>query len=187
MRDLVVTENITLDGVIDATGGWFGPSGSDDAADTEDLAAAQREHMDGADAVLLGRLTYAEFAAYWPHQHDDGSGIADYLNRTEKYVYSSALTEPGWARTTVLTGPLADAVGGLKAQPGKAIVATGSMRLVTALARSGLVDEYRLFVYPVVLGRGQRLFEDANGPRPLRLVETRAFTSGVVLLRYRAA
>jgi len=185
MRDLVVTENITLDGVIDASEGWFGPAGSDERGDGADLAAVQAEHRDGADAVLLGRRTYEEFAGYWPARDDDLTGVAEYLNRTRKYVLSSTLRDPMWAGTTVLGGPLADEVAALKAQPGKAIVATGSIRLVTALVRSGLVDEYRLFVYPTVLGRGRRLFEDANGPRPLRLVETRAFESGIALLRYR--
>jgi dihydrofolate reductase len=188
MRELVVTENITLDGVIDASEGWFAPSGGDAEIDTADLAAVQREQREGADAVLLGRLTYEEFAAYWPKQTDDTTGVTDYLNRTEKYVVSATLTEPGWENTTVLAGDaMLDEVRRVKALPGKDIVATGSTRLVTALVRSGLVDEYRLFVYPVLLGRGTRLFADANGPRHLRLVETRAFDSGIALLRYRAA
>ena len=184
MRDLVVTENITVDGVIDASEGWFTPSGGEDGNAAE-MAEVQRKHMSGADAVLLGRVTYQEFESYWPLQTDDPTGVSDYLNRTTKYVVSGTLSAPTWANTAVLRGPLADDVAALKEQPGQAIVATGSIRLVHALVRSGLVDEYRLFVYPVVLGRGARLFEGATDLPELRLVEARPFSSGVVLLRYR--
>lgn len=188
MRDLVVTQNITLDGVIDAAGGWFGVSVGDDLSTVEEFAQVQQEHRDAADAVLLGRVTYEQFAGYWPLQTDDATGVSDYLDRTEKYVVSSTLTAPGWQRTTVLRGPLAEEVVALKARPGKAIVATGSISLVHALARAGLVDEYRLFVFPVVLGRGSRLFVDRPEPGPaLRLVEARPFRSGIVLMRYRTS
>ena len=187
MRDLVVTENITLDGVIDATEGWFLPSGAEEPADVDEIAAVQREHMAAADAVLLGRETYQQFAGYWPHRTDDTTGVADYLNRTEKYVLSTTLERTDWEHTTVLRGPLPDEVTALKKQPGRDIVATGSIRLVTELAGTGLVDEYRLFVYPVVLGRGRRLFQDATGMPRLRLAEARPFRSGVVLMRYRTA
>ncbi|HEY7094848.1 MAG TPA: dihydrofolate reductase family protein [Ktedonobacterales bacterium] len=183
MRNLVVTENITLDGVIDAAGGWFTPLGD---VDTDDLAAANREHMATADAALLGRVTYEEFSRYWPKQTDDTSGVSDYLNRTSKYVVSSSLDKPEWQNTTILRGPLADDVVALKRQPGKDIVATGSVTLVRSLADTGLIDAYRLFVYPVVLGRGRRLFPDGIGA-DLRLTGTKAFRSGVVLLSYRRA
>lgn len=186
MRDLVVTENITLDGVIDAGEGWFGPSGPD-SAETDDMAAAQAEQRDGADAVLLGRTTYQEFESYWPKQTDDRTGIAEYLNRTRKYVVSATLRDLAWANSTVLRGPMLEEVAALKALPGKQIVATGSVTLVRALARAGLVAEYRLFVYPVVLGRGRRLFEDVAAMTRLALVESTAFRSGIVLMRYRAA
>lgn len=187
MRNLVVTENITLDGVIDASEGWFAPSGGDDAKEAAELAEAQRKHMNDADGVLLGRVTYEEFQGYWPLQTDDTTGISDYLNRTDKYVVSATLSAPTWQNTTVLDGPLVEEVATLKDRPGKAIVATGSVSLVQALVPTGLVDEYRLFVYPVVLGRGRRLFENATDLGALRLVEARPFPSGVVLMRYRAA
>jgi dihydrofolate reductase len=187
MRNLVVTENITLDGVIDASEGWFAPSGDDGDNDTADMAQVQQEHMNDADAVLLGRVTYEQFQGYWPLQTDDTTGISDYLNRTDKYVVSATLPAPTWQNTTALEGPLAAEVATLKERPGKAIVATGSVSLVQALLPTGLVDEYRLFVYPVVLGRGRRLFEDATDLGALRLVEARPFPSGVVLMRYRAA
>jgi dihydrofolate reductase len=104
-----------------------------------------------------------------------------------EYVVSQTLQDPAWERSTVLRGPLLDRVRELKAQPGKGIVVTGSMSLMPELVAGGVVDEYRLFVYPVVLGRGRRLFADATSVPRLQLAETRPFHSGVVLLRYRAA
>ena len=113
--------------------------------------------------------------------------MTDYLNRVAKYVVSTTLGDPRWERTTVLRGAFLDEIRALKSQPGKDIVTTGSITLVHALIAAGLVDEYRLFVYPVVLGRGARLFADGTEVPRLRLVETRPFRSGVVLLRYRPA
>ncbi|HWM03858.1 MAG TPA: dihydrofolate reductase family protein [Actinophytocola sp.] len=182
MRKLIVTENITLDGVIDASQGWFSP-----ADDGSDLVEALREHSAAADAFLVGRVTFEDMRGYWPKQTDDTTGVTDYLNQVAKYVVSSTLTDPEWANTTVLRGELPAEIRALKSLPGKDIVATGSMRLVRALVAACVVDEYRLFVYPVVLGRGQRLFEDAREVGGLRLVETRPFRSGVVLLRYQPA
>jgi dihydrofolate reductase len=184
-RDLVVTENITLDGVIDASGGWF--SVADDAGvDQSDLTVAIREQSDAADAVLFGRVTFEEMRGYWPEQTDDTTGVTDYLNRVSKYVVSSTLADPAWEHTTVLPGVgFQDELRALKSKPGKDIVTTGSITLVHALIAAGLVDEYRLFLYPVVLGHGARLFPDGTHVPSLRLVETRPFHSGVVLLRYR--
>jgi dihydrofolate reductase len=178
MRDLIVTENMTLDGVIEALQGWFSPYGGDD------IAAVNREHMAAADAVLLGRVTYEEFAGYWPAQTDDTTGVSDYLNRTNKYVVSSKLLSPSWQNSTLLSGPLTANIAALKRQPGKDIVATGSVTLVQSLARENLIDVYRLFVHPVVLERGRRLFPDGIDCK-LQLVETRTFRSGVVLMSYR--
>lgn len=182
-RTLAVTENITLDGVIDASDGWFGPADDDDQSD---LTAVIREQASRADAVLLGRVTFEEFRGYWKDNTDDETGVADYLNRVAKYVVSSTIVDPGWEGTSVLSGDLEQEVRELKSAPGKDIVATGSIRLVHALIAMGLVDEYRLFVYPVVLGRGARLFEDGLTPPALELHESRSFWSGVVLMRYRA-
>jgi dihydrofolate reductase len=178
VRDLIVTENITVDGVIDTQGDWFTLSSD------VDLVAANREHMGAADAVLLGRVTYQQFADFWPKQTDDASGVSDYLNRTPKYVVSSSLTSAEWQNTTLLHGPLKDEIATLKQQPGKDIVATGSISLVRSLVQDDLVDVYRLFVYPVFLGRGRRLFVEGIGAG-LRLVDSRSFRSGVVLLSYR--
>ena len=184
MRDLIVTENITVDGVIDAAGGWFAAGGGDDD-DQSDMLDALREQAQAADAVLLGRVTFEDMRGYWPLQTDDTSGIADYLDNVNKYVVSTTLTEPNWAHTTVLQGPLVEGVQALKASPGTDIVTTGSMTLTTGLIAAGLVDEYRLFVYPVVIGRGHRLFADATEVPALHLEEVRPFRSGIVLFRYR--
>jgi dihydrofolate reductase len=185
-RDLIVTENITIDSVIDATGDWFVPSGSEDPDHVAEMRDVEERLRANADALLVGRLTFEAFRGYWPRQTDDTTGVTEYLNRVDKYVISSTLEEPGWEGTTVLRGDVADEVAALKDRPGGDIVTTGSITLVHALGRAGLVDEYRLFVYPVVLGQGCRLFEGPAGRHELALVETRAFTSGIVLLRYRA-
>jgi dihydrofolate reductase len=184
MRKLVVTENITLDGVIDASDGWFAPAGAEDV-DQSDLNRALREQAEAADALLLGRVTFEQFRGYWPLQIDDETGVAEYLNNVSKYVVSSTMKDPAWERSTVLSGDLEDNIRELKGRSGKDIVVTGSITLVHELIRLGLVDEYRLFLYPVVLGRGARLFEDATNVPKLTLVDSRAFRSGVVLTSYR--
>jgi dihydrofolate reductase len=185
MRDLIVTENVTVDGVIDASEGWFAPAGDEVDADPSDVEGVIREHQEAADAFLVGRVTFEEMRGYWPQQTDDTTGITDYLNAVSKYVVSSTIDDPGWEPTTVLRGPVREEVEALKSQPGGDIVATGSITLVHELIGAGLVDEFRLFVYPVVIGGGRRLFEDATAIRDLRLVESRQFRSGLVLLRYR--
>ena len=183
MRKLVVTENITVDGVIDAAKGWFVPSGSEEV-DVSDIVEAIRQQREAADALLVGRVTFEELRGFWPAQTDDTTGISDYLNAVQKYVVSKTLDDPQWEHTTVLSKPVEDVVAELKSQPGKDIVATGSMTLVHELVAKQLVDEYRLFVYPVVVGEGQRLFQDSDLVK-LELVESTTFESGVVLQRYR--
>jgi dihydrofolate reductase len=187
MRDLIVTENITLDGVIEATEGWFNPAGDDAEVDQSDVEAALQGQSAAADALLLGRVTFEDMRGYWPLQTDDTTGITDYLNEVPKYVVSSTLQDPEWEHTIVLRGAFVDEIRELKSKPGGDIVTTGSMMLVRDLIAAGLVEEYRLFMYPVVLGRGRRLFADATEVPKLRLVESRPFRSGIVLLRYRTA
>ncbi|WP_068065756.1 dihydrofolate reductase family protein [Nocardia xishanensis] len=182
MRDLVVTENVTLDGVIDATEGWF-TVGGDAVDDQSDILDELMVHTAACDAVLFGRVTFEDMRGYWPEQTDDRTGITDDLNRMAKYVVSRSMDDPGWQNSTVLRG--LDEVRALKELPGKDIVCTGSIDLVHQLIEAGLIDEYRLFVYPVVLGRGARLFTEGARVPALRLVESKPFRSGVVLLRYR--
>jgi len=187
LRDLIVTENITLDGVIDATEGWFNPAGDDAEVDQSDVEAALREQSAAADALLLGRVTFEDMRGYWPQQTDDTTGITDYLDEVSKYVVSSTLQDPDWQHTIVLRGALIDEIRELKAEAGRDIVTTGSIMLVRDLIAADLVDEYRLFMYPVVLGRGRRLFADATEVPKLRLIEVQPFRSCIVLLRYRTA
>jgi dihydrofolate reductase len=184
-RDLIVTQNITIDSVIDATGDWFVPAGSEDPDHVVEMREVEERLRATADARLVGRLTFEAFRSYWPQRTDDTSGVSEYLNRVDKYVVSSTIGDPGWEGTTVLRGDVRDEVTALKDQPGADIVTTGSITLVHALDHAGLVDEYRLFVHPVVLGQGRQLFEGPAERRKLALAETHAFTSGVVLLRYR--
>jgi dihydrofolate reductase len=186
VRSLVVTENMTLDGVIDAEGGWFLPSGGTHI-DESDVVAVLQDQAAASDGFLTGRVTFEQMRGYWPKQHNDTTGITEHLNRVAKYVVSRTLADPQWENTTVLSGPLVEEIEALKAQPGKDIVATGSITLVRDLITLGVVDEYRLFVFPVVLGRGRRLFEGATTLHPLRLLESRTFRSGTVLLRYATA
>ena len=184
---LVVTQNITLDGVIEATGGWFAPAGDETDIDNSDTETTLREHMGAQDALLLGRNTFESFRGYWPQQTNDTTGISKHLNEVQKYVVSSTMQDPEWENTTVLQGSLEYKVRALKARPGKGIGITGSISVVRDLISAGLVDEYRLFVFPIVLGRGERLFADATEIPKLRLLEAKPFRSGVVLLSYRVA
>jgi dihydrofolate reductase len=180
MRKLVITQNITLDGAVEMLEDWFDPQLQDD-----DLLAESHRQDAQADALLLGRQTFEDFRGYWPKQTDDPTGVTDYLNRVAKYVVSATLTDPGWQNSTVLTGDAVEQVAALKAAPGKDIVVTGSITLAHTLIAAGLVDEYRMFVYPTVQGRGRRLFPDGAAIERLTLARApQAFRSGITLLCY---
>ncbi len=112
MRKLVVTENITLDGVIDMAEGWFDPLNEE--VDQSDITAANTEHREASDALLVGRNTFESFRGFWPRQTDDPTGVSDYLNAVNKYVVFSTLNDPGWENSTVLRGPVIDEVQKLK-------------------------------------------------------------------------
>jgi dihydrofolate reductase len=182
MRRLIITENMTVDGVIDMSAGWFDPSPSSDPGALEDQLEIEREDRESADAVLLGRQTFEDFRSYWPHVEDDVTGVSDYLNSTTKYVISSTLQDPEWENTKILRGPVLDEISTLKASPGKDIVCTGSLTLARMLATTDLVDEFRFFVHPTAVGSGVRLFD---GRADLELVEARSFRTGVARLVYR--
>jgi dihydrofolate reductase len=176
MRDLIVTQNITVDGVVEA-GDWFDAGGGG-----SDLLDVLNEQASRADAFLTGRLTFEAMRGFWPQQTDDTTGVTAYLNQVHKYVVSGTLQEPGWEPTTILRE--LDDVRRLKTTTGRDIVCTGSISLAHALIAAGLVDEYRLFVYPTVVATGRRLFPDGT-PQSLRLTEVKSFESGIVLLTYR--
>jgi len=180
MRKLVITQNITLDGSIEMLDDWFDPQLQD-----EDLVAESHRQDAQADALLVGRQTFEDFRGYWPKQTDDPTGVTDYLNRVAKYVVSSTMTDPDWQNSTVLSGDAVEEASALKSGPGKDIVLTGSISLAHTLIAGGVVDEYRLFVYPTVQGRGRRLFPDGSTIGRLRMVERpKSFQSGITLLRY---
>ncbi|HET9419588.1 MAG TPA: dihydrofolate reductase family protein [Nocardioides sp.] len=179
MRTLAITQNITLDGSIEMLGDWFDPDDQDPGLIEETRLQSEKE-----DALLLGRQTFEDFRGYWPHQTDDQTGITDELNQVHKYVVSSTMTDPEWQNSTVLSGDWAAQVREMKQQEGGEIGVTGSITLTHALIEAGLVDELRLFVYPVVQGRGRRLFPDGYEVSRLELLEARQFDNGVGYLRY---
>ncbi len=181
MGRIVVTENTTLDGVVEALDGWFAPAGRADVDESDQLDAV-RERMAASAGFLAGRLTFEAFRGFWPQQTEDTSGVSAHLDRVAKYVVSTTMTDPRWAGSTVLAGTAE--VAALRERAGGDVVTTGSITLVHELVRLDLVDEYRLFVFPIVLGRGRRLFPEGSAVPALRLLESRAFRSGVVLLRY---
>lgn len=183
MRTLAITQNVTVDGSIEMLGDWFDPQGQAGEGNSDLLEELHRQDS-AADAFLVGRRTFEDLRSYWPEQTADTTGITDYLNRVRKYVVSTTMTDPGWQHSTVLSGDPVEEVRALKAQPGRDIVITGSITLCHALIRSGLVDEYRLFVYPVVQGRGRRLFPDGVELPSLRLLDTKAFRGGITYSCY---
>lgn len=181
MRDLVITQNITVDGVVEATEDWFASAGEIDP----DVDAALARQRDDSDGFLVGRETFVGMRDFWGPKTDDTTGVTAHLNSVAKYVVSQTIADPAWSNTEVLSGPLTDDIIRIKERPGGDIVCTGSIGLCHDLIALGLVDEFRLFVYPFARGSGRRLF-DGTPPRRLRLEESVAFPSGVTLVRYRA-
>lgn len=181
MRKLVVTQNITVDGSIEMLTNWFDPTVA-----APDLIEESHRQDARADALLVGRQTFEDFRSYWPHQENDTTGVTVYLNTVDKYVVSSTMTEPGWQNSTILSGDVATRVQELKEADGKDIVVTGSITLTHALIAADLVDEYRLFTYPTVQGRGRRLFPDGTEIPKMALLESMSFSNGVTLGIYAA-
>ncbi len=185
MGRIVVTEFVSLDGVVEAPGGgetfkhggWSFEISRGDEGDKFKL-----DETKSSDALLLGRVTYDGFAAAWPTR--DGE-FADKFNTMPKYVVSSTLEDPEWNNTTVLSGEVAEEVAKLKQQQDGDIVVHGSPRLVQTLIEHDLVDEFRLMVFPVVLGSGKRLFGETTDKKPLQLVDSKVVGDGVMILVYR--
>jgi dihydrofolate reductase len=187
MGRIVVTEFVSLDGVMEDPGGAedFKYGGwTFEIARGEEGDRFKLEETNASDALLLGRVTYEGFAAAWPSREGE---FADKFNTMPKYVLSSTLTDPAWANTTVVGGDLAEVVSTVKREHDGDVVVHGSGRLVQALLENDLVDELRLMVFPVVLGSGQRLFGETSGKKRLNLVESRTVGDGVLILIYRPA
>jgi dihydrofolate reductase len=190
MRKLIVIEFITLDGVMQGLGspdedrdggfthgGWAAPYFS------EDQGAAAGEGLKETTAYLFGRRTYEKMAAFWPFQ-PDSNPMAAHLNATPKRVASRTLTALDWAGASVLDGELAPAVRALKSDGDGVIAVLGSGVLVQSLLADDLIDGYRLFLHPLLLGTGKRLFRELAHPRPLRLVDCTPTSTGVLMLGY---
>jgi dihydrofolate reductase len=190
MGTIVVTEFVSLDGVIEAPGGGedYEHAGWTFEFETGDAGMKFKfDELMQAEAQLLGRVTYEGFAAAWPTMTDE-AGFADKMNAMPKYVTSSTLDRADWNNTTVLRGDVAGSAAQLKQDVGGVILVAGSATLVQALVANDLVDELRLMVFPVVLGSGKRLFAGTGGPRKrLQLADMTALGDGVTLLTYRAA
>ncbi|HUG88452.1 MAG TPA: dihydrofolate reductase family protein, partial [Actinomycetota bacterium] len=186
-RRLIVSEFVTLDGVMEAPGHEEHPDGRNAWAlrgTSEDQQRYKVDELIATGAILLGRVTYQIFAAFWPTA--PASEFKDGMNAVPKHVVSRTLQEPTWSNTSIVRD-VAREVPELKATPGGDILVHGSADLVDSLMRLRLVDELRIMVFPVVLGSGKRLFRDESDLSHLELVETRSFSSGVVLLTYRPA
>jgi len=184
MGKIVVSDNVSLDGVVQdpagdegfRLGGWVGL-----IRDRPELGKLTLDEALGSEAVLLGRRSYEWFAARWPSR--DGA-LADRLNGLPKYVVSSTLRDPGWNNSTVLTGEVVSEVLTLKREINGEILVPASFQLVRTLMEHDLVDELRLKIFPVVLGAGQRLFGETSDKKPMRLVATRTVGGDVAFLAY---
>ena len=179
MRKLVSSFFVSLDGVVEAPDKWHFPFFNDE------MGAAVGEAIGASDSLLLGRRGYEEWAAFWPNQDPAADPFVSFMNDTPKYVASTTLTEVDWQNSTLLEGDLTKSVTALKEQPGKNIGMSGSATLVRSLLERGLVDELRLLVHPLVVGRGAKLFPDDSPPVSLELAESRTFSTGVLDLTYR--
>jgi dihydrofolate reductase len=175
MRKLKAWLYVTLDGVVEAPEKWVMPDNQMFEEQTADYAVS--------DALLLGRRTYEVFAASWPQRGSDVPN-ADWMNNTQKYVASRTLESPEWQNTTVLQGDVSEAVSRLKQEDGETITLNGSAILLRSLLGAGLVDELRLLLHPVVLGSGDRLFDNGQAPVALELADCHAYDNGVVSLTY---
>ena len=189
MAKLVVNTFTSLDGVVQSPGmpeedreGGFDKGGWQVPYFDQESGQVMGEAMAASDALLLGRKTYEIFAGFWPHAPADDP-IATRLNETPKYVASRTLNTVEWNNSTLLKGDIADEVARLK-ETYNEVHTSGSGNLVQSLMRSGLVDQYNLWVYPVLLGSGKRLFGDGTVPTALRLIGSRAFSNGALLLSY---
>src|ERR687897_3379073 len=177
MRKVVASEFVSLDGVVESPDKWHFPYFNDQMG--EAIGAA----MVASDAMLMGRVLYEEWAAFWPNQDPDENPVAERMNGVRKYVVSTTLQEPiEWQNSTLIGDNVAEEISKLKEQPGKDISISGSPTLVRSLLQDGLLDELRLMLHPIVVGSGKRLFEDAGDQKALQLIDSRTFSTGVLYL-----
>jgi len=184
---VVVSEFVSLDGVMEAPGGEPGYAHTGWVFRYIDQAQIDYKHREVVDAaaLLIGRVTYESFAGAWPHYRGELGAFADRMNSMPKYVASSTLKDPEWTNVTVLQGDLAAAVNNLKQEIAGDILVPGSRTLAGFLKRNNLVDEYRLMVFPIVLGSGERLFQETPDAMGLRFVSSEPMPNGAVVLTYR--
>jgi dihydrofolate reductase len=189
MGRIVVTEFVSLDGVIEAPGGGEGYKHAGWTFEIDRGEEGDKFKLDElmeAEVQLLGRVTYEGFAAAWPTIADE-AGFAEKMNGMPKYVVSSTLEEAGWNNSTVLRGDVVDEVARLRGEVEGVILVAGSARLVQALVDNDLVDELRLMVFPVLLGEGKRLFGEVGEKKSLRLTGSKTLGDGIALLTYEPA
>jgi dihydrofolate reductase len=189
MGKIVVTEFVSLDGVMEDPGGsedFKHGAWSFEIERGEEGDRFKMEELVEADAQLLGRVTYEGFAEAWPKMEDD-AGFADKMNSMPKYVFSSTLQSADWNNSTILSGDFAEEIAKLKQEVDGVILVAGSAQLVQGLIEHDLVDELRLMVFPVALGSGRRLFGETEDKKPLKLVDSRTVGDGIALLTYEPA
>jgi dihydrofolate reductase len=192
MRKVTVTNNLSLDGVMQAPGrpdedtrGGFQRGGWALPYNDPVMGRVMEEGMAHTGALLLGRRTYEDFAGYWPRQKDNP--FTEVLDNVQKYVASRTLSEPlPWQNSTLLQGDAAEAVATLKSEPGPDIAILGSGELIQSLRSHNLIDEYVLLIHPLLLGSGRRLFPDGGPPSELRLAGSVITSTGVVIATYQA-
>lgn len=188
MRKLIATEYVTLDGVMEDPGGnketgrdsWSFPFWNDEAA------KYKFDELFASGALLLGRITYQGFAKAWPNMTDE-AGFADRMNGLPKYVVTRTLDRLEWNNSSPIRGDIPAEISKLKEQPGKDILLAGSAELFHTLMQHDLIDEYRLMLHPIVVGNGKRLFKDGTDLKTLKLVDTKPFSTGIVILTYAPA
>jgi dihydrofolate reductase len=184
MGKIIMSENVSLDGVVEdpagdegfRVGGWVGR-----ITDRQEVAKVTLDEALGTEALLLGRRSYEWLAARWPSRSGE---LADRLNSLPKYVVSSTLEEPKWNNSTVLKGDVVNEVSKLKQELNGDIVIPGSFQLLRTLMEHDLVDELRLKIYPVVLGAGERLFGEISDKKPMRLINAQTLDDGIAFLTY---
>jgi dihydrofolate reductase len=180
MRKIIVSEYVSLDGVMEEPGHWSFQFWS------EESSQFKYDELFASDGLLLGRVTYQGFAAAWPTMPDTGE-YGERMNSFPKFIVSTTLEKVEWNNSKLIKGNIAEEVSKLKQQPGQDILVFGSGELVHTLMQHDLIDEYRFMVYPVVLGSGRRLFRDGVDKKVLKLIETKTLGSGVVVLSYQPA